>query len=236
MNARGHRGRREDAPRSSSAERHRAPDDARRTRCASPHRSKVESMNAPALLTLPVARATSAVEHVEDAAEDDQQAGDEPGLGARERSAAMQAIPKPIRVRPLGVRPSRARPRPMGSARPRTRVRRSGETNEPLTRRPARRRAGRRGRGRAPGASANTSNASGTMVWTVSRPWRRADDEADLAQLARGATRRAAATGPTCSISSVTVAGPSARTRQIRSRFTSARTLWNRRSSRRSSG
>ena len=122
-------------------------------------------------------------------------------------TAATQAIPNPIRVRALGVRPTRASPRPMGSAMARTGSRSSGETNEPLTRRPAPfARPDRRPRARD-WRAAYASNASGTMVWTVSRPWRRAV----TSPISRSLLRCHETSGwdsPTCSMSSVTVAGP----------------------------
>ena len=82
-----------------------------------------------------------AVEQVEDAAEHDQEAGEDPRLDAR-RDAATQAMRKPMTVSALGDRPSRPRPTAIGVMRPRTRARVSGETSEPLTRRPGRPRAG----------------------------------------------------------------------------------------------
>ena len=87
----------------------------------------------------------------------------------------MHAMPKPTRVRPLGVRPSLPRPTAIGrheaadaGAQLRGDERAAHETALPTP----------DAVGEAEGARLavrrTASNASGTMVWTVSRPWRRA--------------------------------------------------------------
>src|SRR3954451_11418928 len=81
----------------------------------------------------------------------------------------------------------------------------------------------------------NVSHASGTSVWTVSRPARRARTR----PAARRRPRCHDTSGcdrPTWSMSWETVAGATARRRTIRRRLTSASALWTSRSSRRSSG
>ena len=145
-------------------------------------------------------------------------------------------------VSALGVRPSLPSATAIGVTRPRTRARVSGETSEPLTRRrsrPASWRPSRRDRSPDPaprvrdGERLERLGIDGVDGLAALRAW------PSRGPTSRSLPRCHATSGwrqPTCAMSSVTVAGASARRRTMRSRLASASTLWTRRSSRRSSG
>ena len=193
-------------------------------------------MNAPSLLTLLVARARAPSNRSKTPPKTTRRPATSQAW-APAATAATQAMRKPMTVSALGDRPSRPRPTAIGVMRPRTRARVSGETSDPLTRRPARRRrrSPRRGRAPAPGGSRTTRTPRGRSCGRSRGPAGARVTSPTSRSLPRchdtsGCDR------PTWAMSSVTVAGPSARRRTIRSRLTSARTLWKRRISRRSSG
>ena len=83
--------------------------------------------------------------------------------------------------------------------------------------------------------AANSSKASGRSRQTVSRPLRRVTTS-PAARSRPTCHDTSGCDSPTWATSSATVASASARRRTIRSRLTSARALWTRRSSRRSFG
>ena len=191
-------------------------------------------MNAPSLLTLPVARAsapsnrsntppntTSRPATIHDCS---------PAATRRRRRSGSRSRSGRWATGPAcrGRRRSASSGRGRGPGSP-------GETSEPLIRPPAPRRRRRRGRGPAPGASRTTRTPRGRWCGRSRGPAGATATSPTSRSLPR-CHDTSGCDSPTCSISSVTVAGPSARRRTMRSRLASARTLWNRRSSRRSSG
>ena len=92
-------------------------------------------MNAPSLLALPVARA-SAPSNRSNTPPNTTSSPATIQACRPAATAATQAIRKPMIVSALGDRPSLPSPTAMGVIRPRTRARVSGETSDPLTRRP----------------------------------------------------------------------------------------------------
>ena len=191
-------------------------------------------MNAPSLLVLPVARA-SAPSNRSNTPPKTTSRPVTSHSWAPAVTAAMQAMPKPISVSAFGVRPTLPNASAIGVMRPRIFARVSGETSEPLTRRP-----GAAGRSCAEpedlGLAAREAG-EGLRLDRVDRlaPVSLRRDEADLAQLAQvpGDQRlRQADVLDQLRDRRRPVREP----RTMRRRFTSARVLWNSRSSRRSSG
>ena len=145
-------------------------------------RSNTESRNAPSRLTCSGRPGERAVEQVEDAADDHDDAGDQPALGAAS-DRGDDRDPEPEQRQ--GVRREAEPPEGEGDrlAEPRTRVRVSGLTSEPLTSGLAPLRGalvgGRCGRAwqaeaeQGPLRASASSNASGRRRQNVSRPLRR---------------------------------------------------------------
>ena len=94
-------------------------------------------MNAPSLLALPVARA-SAPSNRSNTPPNTTRSPATIQACRPAATAATQAIRKPMIVSALGESPSLPSPTAMGVIKPRTRARVSGETSDPLTRRPGR--------------------------------------------------------------------------------------------------
>ena len=164
-------------------------------------------MNAPSLLALPVARASAPSNRSKTPPNTTRSPASEPGLdagrdggdaGDHEADERQRVGREPEPAEPDGDRRRRGRGRG-----PASRARRASRSRGGL----ARSRAARRGRAPALAARRTPSNASGTKVWTVSRPCRRVVTSPTSRSLPR-CHDTSGWDSPTCSMSSVTVAGP----------------------------
>ena len=166
-------------------------------------------MNAPSFDALPVARASAPSNRSKTPPKTTSRPA-RSQLCEAAAMAAMIAMPKPIRVRALGVRPTLPIATAIGVAMPRTRARRFGRderAHEAACSRPRR----RRGRGWPRLARGELLERLGDEAVDGLAAAGAAPRRARPRGAARGATRRAAATARPGSMSSVTVASASAR-------------------------
>ena len=188
-------------------------------------RSKTESRNAPSWLTLPVARASVPSNMSKTPPTKTRIPADEPQLGRGAATAPTTVIAKPMRVSPFGRQAEAADARGRSARRPRDAGRGSRCEIEPLTSA-----ASISGRDAEDGRASRRRRTRRTPPGAGGRPSRGPPGGVSTSPAARSRPRCHETSGcdsPTCrdELGDGRLAVGQART--MRSRFTSARALWN---------